>query len=75
MDVLHRPLHRLLKIGTGFFLAAGLILTLSACSDDPILGPNEGEPDDSGGSYSSINRLAPTDSTASQPQTANPERF
>lgn len=52
-----------------------LVLLLPACSDDPILGPNDGEPDDSGGSYSNIKRLAPADSTAYEPETTNPERF
>jgi hypothetical protein len=52
-----------------------LVLLLPACSDDPILGPDEGEPDDSGGSYSNIKRLAPADSAAPEPRTTNPERF
>ncbi len=51
-----------------------LVLLLPACSDDPILGPDEGEKDDSGGSYSSIKRLAPADSSYAD-QTTNPERF
>lgn len=75
MDAARQSLHWFLKIGMGLLLAVSLALTLPACSDDPILGPDEGEPDDSGGSYSSINRLAPTDSAASEPQTTNPERF
>lgn len=64
-------------------LLPGLML-LSACSDDPILGPSDGESED-GGSYSAIKRLAPAD-TASADSTAvplllptpppnNPERF
>lgn len=75
MNATYRSPYRLLKIGTSFFLAVGLALSLSACSGDPVLGPDEGEPDDSGGSYSSIKRLAPADSSASEPQTVNPERF
>lgn len=60
---------------TALFLVAVLV---GGCSDDPILGPNDESEDDSGGSYSTIERLAPTDSSAapsppSQPQ--NPERF
>ncbi len=52
-----------------------LVLLLPACSDDPILGPDDGKKDDSGGSYSNIKRLAPADSAAPGPQTTNPERF
>jgi hypothetical protein len=62
-----------------------LLIFLPACSDDPILGPNEGEPSDDGGSYSSIHRLSPPSPTADStaPTTAsaldltdaNPERF
>ncbi len=48
-------------------------LAVAGCSDDPILGPDEGEPDDDGGSYSVIKRLAPSDSVETSP--ANPERF
>ena len=59
-------------------LAAGallcvLSLLVAGCSDDPILGPDEGEPDDSGGSYSVIKRLAPSDSADASDH--NPERF
>lgn len=46
-----------------------LVLVVSGCSDDPILGPGDGS-DDGGGSYGVINRLAPDDSTA-----ANPAQF
>jgi hypothetical protein len=54
-------------------LVCALSLVVAGCSDDPILGPDEGEPDDSGGSYSVINRLAPSDTAHTAPQ--NPERF
>ncbi|MFO8098336.1 MAG: hypothetical protein R6T83_01800 [Salinibacter sp.] len=65
--------------------AIGTLLVIfvlaSACSDDPILGPTE-SPDDGGGSYSAIERLAPpTDSGAVQSDTTrakeepNPARF
>jgi hypothetical protein len=59
-----------------------LLLLLPACSDDPILGPDDGE-QQGGGSYSAIERLAPNapgpdstgiDSTA-LPTAPNPERF
>jgi len=52
-----------------------LVLLLPACSDDPILGPDEGEKDDSGGSYSSIKRLAPDDPSYPEPRPSNPKRF
>jgi len=59
------------------------LLLLSACSDDPILGPSDGSSED-GGSYSVIKRLAPTDTaefrdtsatTRPLPSSENPERF
>lgn len=59
------------------FLIAALV---GGCSDDPILGPEDGAPDDSGGSYSVIERLAPTDSaqapdSTETPVPSNPKRF
>jgi hypothetical protein len=61
-----------------------LLFLLPACSDDPILGPTDGESEE-GGSYSSLNRLAPPASPAdsgaapsavpSDPERVNPERF
>jgi hypothetical protein len=75
MDTTRQSLRRLRTIMVSLLLAVGLVLTLPACSGDPILGPDEGEPDDSGGSYSSINQLAPADSAAPEPRTTNPERF
>lgn len=62
---------RLLAVGLGALLL--LLIVLPACSNDPILGPNEGEKDDSGGSYSAIERLAPSDT--SRAPSSNPERF
>lgn len=56
------------------------LLVLSACSDDPVLGPTDGETE-GGGSYSVIDRLAQpdttaaTDSTDATPAPVNPERF
>jgi hypothetical protein len=55
------------------------LVLLSACSDDPILGPDDGESEE-GGSYSVIKRLAPADTAAtSLPSRStpaeNPERF
>lgn len=74
--------HRGLIVGVGALLF--LLIALPACSEDPILGPNDGE-DSGGGSYSSINRLAPNattaeSSTSADPSTqgsaaVNPERF
>lgn len=54
------------------------LLVVSACADDPILGPTDGETT-GGGSYSAIERLAPSGTTAT-PDSAlrepeNPERF
>jgi hypothetical protein len=46
-------------------------LLLTACSDDPVLGP-EGPSDDGGGSYGVINQFAPGDSTD---DASNPETF
>jgi len=85
MDTVRQSLRRLVTVGVSFLVAAGLILALPACSDDPILGPNDGEESDGGGSYSSIKRLSPPSPTADStaPATAsildltdaNPERF
>lgn len=85
MDTPRQSLRRLLTVGVSLILVVGLTLTLPACSDDPILGPNDGEDSNDGGSYSSINRLSPpssaADSTAQTPSSmpdltdANPERF
>ena len=85
MDVTRQSLRRLLTVAVSSLLAAGLALTLPACSEDPILGPSEESDDGGGGSYSSIHRLSPpsspTDSTAPTaastlaPSDPNPERF
>jgi hypothetical protein len=61
-------------------MIVAVVLLVLGCSDDPILGPDDGAPDDSGGSYSTIKRLAPTDSVPSPdsteaPVSPNPERF
>lgn len=47
-------------------------LPLSGCSDDPVLGPDEGE-EEGGGSYSVIERLAPSE--AERSPRPNPRRF
>lgn len=58
-----------------------VVLLLPACSDDPILGPTEADSTSNGGSYSNLERLAPTDSAAGAdsshltPKAPNPERF
>ena len=62
---------RLLAVGLGALLL--LLIVLPAGSNDPILGPNEGEKDDSGRSYRAIERLAPSDT--SRAPSSNPERF
>ena len=53
-------------------LVCALSLLVAGCSDDPILGPDEGE-GEPGGSYSVIKRLAPADSADTPAR--NPERF
>lgn len=58
MDAISQFLRRLLLIGGSLLLAVGLTLTLPACSDDPILGPSDGTPEE-GGSYSALDRLSP----------------
>lgn len=72
--------HHVLGVGLA---AALLFVVLPACSDDPILGPSDGT-EESGGSYSVINRLAPpsaadssqSDSTSEPDSTiVNPDRF
>lgn len=73
------PLLRRIFVGVIGLLLPCLVL-LSACSDDPILGPSDGE-SEGGGSYSVIERLArpdtaaASDSTEASPVPANPERF
>jgi len=69
-------LRRIFVAALGFLLPC--VLVLSACSDDPILGPSDDSGD--GGSYSVIERLAQpdtaaTDSTEVAPSPTNPERF
>jgi hypothetical protein len=53
-------------------LCCALSVFVAGCSDDPVLGPDEGEKE-GGGSYSVIERLAPADSAAAPVR--NPERF
>jgi hypothetical protein len=53
-------------------LLVSVLLLVVGCSDDPILGPDDGKRE-GGGSYGVIERLAPSDSTA--PSAPNPERF
>lgn len=74
------PLHSIrASIATVGTLFLSLVLLVSACSDDPILGPGDDSGDDGdGGSYSVIKRLAPADtadSTHVRPSRPNPERF
>ena len=71
---------RLLAVGLGALLL--LLIVLPACSDDPILGPSDGTPEE-GGSYSALDRLSPpaavdsSQSSASRTEntTTNPARF
>jgi len=61
-------------------MAIAVSVLISACSDDPVLGPSDGE-SDGGGSYSVIEKLAQpdaateADSTEASPAQKNPERF
>lgn len=80
MDALHSISRWGLRgVWTGLLVVT--LFLLSACADDPILGPTEDDSTSSGGSYSSIKRLAPADSAvhanSSQftPKAQNPERF
>jgi hypothetical protein len=66
----------------GAVLAVAIVIPVlvSACSDDPVLGPSDGESEE-GGSYSVIENLARpdtavmVDSTAVPSTPKNPERF
>lgn len=64
------PLRRILRGGLVLLLPG--LLFLSACSDDPILGPPDEPRDDGGGSYSVIKRLAPAADTAAADSSASP---
>jgi hypothetical protein len=68
--VLSAPSWRSVAVAGTVFLSVCLVVL--GCSDDPVLGPNDGKKEE-GGSYSVIERLAPSDSTA--PSAPNPERF
>ena len=72
---------RFLAVGLGALLL--LLIVLPACSDDPILGPSDGTPQE-GGSYSALDRLSPPPTTVDSSQspsprtdrtTTNPARF
>jgi len=72
--------HRFRPFAVVGTLFAVVLLFVLGCSDDPILGPDDGAPDDSGGSYSTIKRLAPSESappadSTQPPVPSNPERF
>ncbi|MCS3749558.1 hypothetical protein GGQ19_000709 [Salinibacter ruber] len=76
----HSFTRRSTGIGLGVLLL--LLVVLPACSDDPILGPSDGAPEE-GGSYSTLDRLSPpataVDSSQSSSKTdsttTNPARF
>lgn len=61
-------------------MAVVVTVLISACSDDPVLGPSDGE-SEGGGSYSVIETLAQPDATVKADSTEadstsnNPERF
>ena len=77
----HPFTRRFLAVGLGALLL--LLIVLPACSDDPILGPSDGTPQE-GGSYSALDRLSPpatavdssqSSSPKTDPTTTNPARF
>lgn len=77
----HPFTRRFLAVGLGALLL--LLIVLPACSDDPILGPSDGTPQE-GGSYSALDRLAPPASAVDSSRSSaakqvrpltNPERF
>jgi hypothetical protein len=51
-------IRRLLAGGLSVLFGVVLLVFLPACSDDPILGPSDGTPEE-GGSYSALDRLSP----------------
>lgn len=61
-------------------VSIAILMSVAACSDDPVLGPSDGE-SEGGGSYSVIEKLAEpeaaadADSTEESPAPTNPERF
>ncbi|WP_263785212.1 hypothetical protein [Salinibacter grassmerensis] len=77
----HSFTRRSLTVGLGALLL--LLVTLPACSDDPVLGPSDGTPEE-GGSYSALDRLSPpatavdssqSSSARTDSATTNPARF
>ena len=71
------PVIRRLLIALSGLLLTGL-LTLTACADDPILGPqNDDDSSSSGGSYGNLNHLTPpaSDSATAGSSRPNPRRF
>lgn len=76
--------HSFVRRSIGAALGALLLLlvVLPGCSDDPVLGPSDGAPEE-GGSYSTLNRLSPPATTVDSSQssskadstTTNPARF
>mgnify|MGYP000114244545 FL=1 len=77
----HPFTRRFLAVGLGALLL--LLIVLPACSDDPILGPSDGTPQE-GGSYSALDRLSPPATAVDSSQspaprtdstTTNPARF
>jgi hypothetical protein len=61
---------RLVAILSACLVAVMIVAT--GCSDDPILGPDDGSSDYGGGSYGVIKRLAPEDTTDTP---VNPKQF
>lgn len=77
----HSFTRRSLAVGLGALLL--LLIILPACSDDPVLGPSDGTPEE-GGSYSALDRLSPPTTAVDSGQSSssrtdsaktNPARF
>jgi len=69
-------MRRFLLVLSSFLLAS--LLTLTACADDPILGPKGEDDSGGGGSYGNVNRLTPSASdsaAAADSSRSNPQRF
>lgn len=79
MDIVRSLLNQGRAFAAAATMAIAVSVLISACSDDPVLGPSDGEPD-GGGSYSVIEKLAQPDtaaptSTDTSAASKNPERF
>ena len=78
MDTFQSLFDQWRSLGAVLTVAVVLPVLIAACSDDPVLGPSDGE-SDGGGSYSVIEGLAQPGTATSDSTEAsssdNPERF